>query len=62
MYGMMRTDNTNTDRYYVVQQTSEPYTVQKDKEMKGYTQPVTTYAGDNVCDVIFLNPVPNAKY
>ena len=30
--------------------------------MKGYTPPVTAYAGDNVCDIIFLNPVPNSKY
>ena len=30
--------------------------------MKGYTPPVTAYAGEIVCDAVFLNPVPNAQY
>ena len=30
--------------------------------MKGYTSPVTTYTDEIMCDVIFLNPVHNAKY
>ena len=30
--------------------------------MEGYTPSVTPYTGKIVCDVIFLNPVPNAKY
>ena len=30
--------------------------------MKGYTPPVTAYAGEIVCDALFLNPRPNTKY
>ena len=46
MYGIMIRDNENADAYYVVQQISEPYTLQEDKEMKCYTPPITTYAGE----------------
>ena len=41
---------------------SEPHTLQEDKEMNGYTPTITAYAGEIVCYVVFLNPVPNAKY
>ena len=30
--------------------------------MQGYLPITTAYAGEIVCDAIFLNPVPNAKY
>ena len=62
MYGEMRTDDDNTDGYYVLQWTSEPYTLQEDKEMEVYTPPMTAYASEIVCDVVFFNPVPFAKY
>ena len=50
MYGAMRTDDESTDGYYVLQWTSEPYTIQEDKEMEGYTPTITVYAGEIVCD------------
>ena len=62
MYGAMIIDAESTDGYYTIQRTSEPYRLQKDKDMKGYTPPVTAYAGEIVCDALFLNPRPNTKY
>ena len=62
MYGAIRTDDENTDGYYNLQWTSEPYTLQEDKEMQGYSPITIAYTGEIVCDVVFLNPVPNAKY
>ena len=56
MYGTMITDFESTNGYYGLQQTSEPYTLQADNEMKGYTPLVTAYAGKIVCGAIFLNP------
>ena len=34
MYEAIQTDDKSTDGYYVLQQTSEPYTLQEDKEME----------------------------
>ena len=50
------------DEYYVVQRTSEPYTLQEDNRMKDYTPLITSYVGEIVCDAVFLNPVPNVRY
>ena len=61
MYGSMRTDDKSTDGYYVLQWTSEPYILQEDKEMEDYTPTITAYTGEIVCDVVFLNPVPNER-
>ena len=30
--------------------------------MKGYTPSIIAYAGEIVCDTIFLNPVRNVNY
>ena len=30
--------------------------------MEGCTLTITAYAGEIVCDDVFLNPVPNVKY
>ena len=35
MYSTMRTDDEQTDGYYVVQWKSEPYTLQEDKCVEG---------------------------
>ena len=53
IYSAMRVDDESTDGYYGTQWTSEPYTLQEDKEMKSYTQLVTTCVGEIVCDVVF---------
>ena len=45
MYCAMRIDGKITDEYCVVQWISEPYTLQKNKEMKGYTPRLTAYTG-----------------
>ena len=62
MQGTIRIDDESTNGCYVVQLTSEPYTLQEYKEMKSYTSLVTAYAGDIVCNAIFLNSVHNANY
>ena len=62
MYGAMRPDDEITDGYYVVQWTSEPYTLQEDKDINCYIPSVTAYAGEDICDAVFLNPVNSAKY
>ena len=62
MYGAIGIDDESTNGYYVLQWTSELYTLQEDKEMEGYTPPITAQTGDIVCDAVFLNPVPFAKY
>ena len=62
MYGNIRIDDESTDGYYVLQWTSEPYTLQEDKEMEGFRPQITAYASEIVCDAVLLNPVYNAKY
>ena len=62
MYGAIRTDDESSDGYYVLQWTSEPYTLQEDKDMEGYSPITTAYAGETICDAIFFNPVSFAKY
>ena len=62
MYGAVRTDDESTDGYYILQWTSEPYTLQEDKEMRGYPPNITACAGEILCDAVFLTSVPNAKY
>ena len=62
MYGTIRKDDERTVGYYVLQWTSEPYILQEDKEIEGYTPPITFYAGEIVCDDIFLNLVHFSKY
>ena len=62
MYRAIRIEDENTDWYYVFQWTSEPYTLQEDKEIEGYIPPIIAYTGEIVRDAVFLNPVPFAKY
>ena len=53
MYGAMRTDDESTDRWYILQWTSESYILQDDKVMEGYTSTITAYGGEIVCDSVF---------
>ena len=62
IFDATRIDDESTDGYYIVQWTSESYTLQEDKEERGYIQLVIVYAGEIVCDTLFFNPVSNAKY
>ena len=59
MYGSKRTDDENTEGYYISQWTSEPYILQEDNKMKGYIPLVTAYAGEIVSNVVFLNMLVN---
>ena len=62
MHGAMRIDAVSTDGYYVLQWTSEPYTLQKYKEIEDYTPLIIVCVGEMVCDAICINPVHFAKY
>ena len=62
MYGVMRTDDESTGKYYIIQWTSEMYAQQEDKEIEGYKPIITAYEGEILCDTVFLNHVPNEKY
>ena len=45
MYGAMKTDDESTNEYYVLQWTSEPYTLQEDKEIESYIPTISAYTG-----------------
>ena len=59
MNDAMRTDNKITDRYYIIQWSSKPYTLQKDKLTKCYTYLIIDYAAEIVCDAVLLNYAHN---
>ena len=50
-YGAMRTDDPDTNRYYIVEWDFNVYTAQNDIVMKGCNPPEYTYAGEMVCKV-----------
>ena len=54
MYAVIRTDDESTDGYYVLQWVSEPYILQKEKEIESYTPQITAYAGEIMCGAVFL--------
>ena len=39
--------------YYDVWWTSEPYTLQEDNDMKGYTSTVAASVSEIICDAVF---------
>ena len=47
-YGAMRTDDPDTDGYYIVEYDSNVYTAQDDIHMKGYNPPQYAYVGEMV--------------
>ena len=52
-YGAMRTDNPATNRCYIVEWSSNVYTVQDDIVMKGYNPPKCTHTGEIVYEARF---------
>ena len=62
MYRGMRKDNKDTDKYYIIQQRSEPYILSEDNNMQEFELPIKAYAGEIVCDDVFFNSTPNATY
>ena len=61
-YEEMRTDDPNTDGYYIVEWDSNVYTAQDDIVMKGYNPPKYAYVGEMVYKVRVWNPVSKEKY
>ena len=61
-YGEMRTDNPDTDGYYVFEWSSYVYTTQDDIVMKGYNSSEYAYTSEMVCKTRFWDPVIKAKY
>jgi len=60
-YGAMKTDNPATNRCYIVEWSSNVYTVQDDIVIKGFNPPDYAYTGEIVCETRFWNPASKAK-
>ena len=52
-FGAMRTDDEDTQGYYLVEWITESYTVQEDIIMKGVEPQQTPFVGEIICDVLF---------
>ena len=61
MYGAIKTNEERNDGYYIIQWTSEMYTLQEDIEIEYYKPTITTYEGEIVCNTVFINLVPNTE-
>ena len=57
-HGAFATNDPDADGYYVVQWTSDPYTLQDDLPLESGT---FIPGGEIVCDAIYLRKVPRAK-
>jgi hypothetical protein len=60
-YGAFSTEDPHADGYYIVQWTSDPYTLQEDLQLTDYDPPVIIPAGELVCDAKYLEKVPRTK-
>jgi hypothetical protein len=60
-YGAFSTEDPHADGYYIVQWTSDPYTLQEDLQMTDYDPPVIIPAGELVCDAKYFEKVPRTK-
>ena len=60
-YGALATDDPDAKGYYVLQWTSNPYTLQDDTELTEYDPPEIVEKGTLVCEGNYLNKVPRAK-
>ena len=60
--GAFLTEANDTDGYYIVTWTSTPYTLQEDEKCMAYDPPMLIKKGTLVCDAVYHNKVPNAKY
>ena len=61
-YGAMRTDDLDTDWYYIVEWNYNVYTAQDDVVMKGYNPPEYAYAGDMGYKARFWKALSKVKY
>jgi hypothetical protein len=61
LFGAFLTDDPDSDGYYVVQWTSDPYTLQESIELEEYDPPLHLEAGELVCEARYLNKVPRAR-
>ena len=60
--GEMKTSDPAADVYYIVEQSSNVYTVQDDIVVKGYNPPKCTHTGEIVYEARFWYPASKAKY
>ena len=59
--GAFSCDDSTTDGYYIVEWTSEPYTLQEDKMLTEFKPAMQLKAGALVCDAIYLEKAPGGK-
>ncbi len=60
-FGAFLTDDKESDGYYVVQWTSDPYTLQNSVQLEEYKPPLHLEAGELVCKARYLHKVPRAR-
>jgi hypothetical protein len=58
--GAFSTEDEETSGYYIVEWTSEAYTLQEDTALTEFDPPLQLQAGELVVDATYLNPVPRA--
>ena len=59
--GAMATTDDDADGYYIIEFTSEAYTLQHDIELDEYTPAVHIAAGELVCEALYRNKVQRAR-
>ena len=60
-FGAFMTSDMEADGYYVVQWTSDPYTLQADSILDEYDPPLLMRKGELVCDAKYFKKVPRAR-
>ena len=60
--GAFRTEDENADGYYLVQFTSEPYTLQEATLLTEYEPPLQLDEGELVCEATYFEKVPRARF
>jgi hypothetical protein len=60
-YGAFSTKDPHADGYYIVQRTSDPYTLQEDLQLTNYDPPVIIPAGELVCNAKYFKKEPQTK-
>jgi hypothetical protein len=60
--GAFQTEDDNADGYYLVQFTSEPYTLQEATLLTEYEPPLQLEEGELVCEATYFEKVPRARF
>ena len=58
--GAFQTEDPDSDGYYLVKWTSQPYRLEENRELTEYNPPILVPKGELVADAVYFNPVPRA--